>query len=413
MTIAEDWGGDETGQDGEVTLHIADEYFFPWSPDTPFLYDLTVGTTQGEEEQFDTVHSYFALRKWSCAPDARGVLRFCLNDKPILLNGLLDQGYWPEGLYTPPSDAAVERELSEVKALGYNLLRKHAKLEPQRWYYHCDKLGLVVWQDMVNGGSRYNLWFVTYLTNILQPLMRRLPDKAPLWGLLSRGSESSREEYRRELEDTVQALRCHPCVGCWVPLTRAGDSTMPPGQCRPPARWTIPVLWTKPADGTIRRRGVYSLHNYFYPLRVRPQTRTVALSEYGGIAWPMPARAAPQDLRLRHSQKPGGADRSVQKNAAGRSAAAAAKGAFGAGVHPADRRGGRGERPVYLRPHRHQAGRQRRPFGERRPCRRVCKGGKIKRLWRVLRSAPNAFSQKELLQEMPFAVAIPPVRRQF
>ena len=177
-----------------------------------------MGTTQGEEEQFDTVHSYFALRKWSCAPDARGVLRFCLNDKPILLNGLLDQGYWSEGLYTPPSDAAVERELSEVKALGYNLLLKHAKIEPQRWYYHCDRLGLVVWQDMVNGGSRYNLWFVTYLTNILQPLMRRLPDKAPLWGLLSRGSESSREEYRRELEDTVQALRCHPCVGCWVPF---------------------------------------------------------------------------------------------------------------------------------------------------------------------------------------------------
>ena len=148
VTIAEDWGGDEADQDGEVTLHIADEYFFPWSPDTPFLYDLTVGTTQGEEEQFDTVHSYFALRKWSCAPDARGVLRFCLNEKPILLNGLLDQGYWPEGLYTPPSDAAVERELSEVKALGYNLLRKHAKIEPQRWYYHCDRLGLVVWQDM-------------------------------------------------------------------------------------------------------------------------------------------------------------------------------------------------------------------------------------------------------------------------
>ena len=126
VTIAEDWGSDEADQDGEVTLNIPEEHFFPWSPDTPFLYDLTVGTTQGEEAGFDTVHSYFALRKWSCAPDVHGVLRFCLNDKPILLNGLLDQGYWPEGLYTPPSDAAVERELSEVKALGFNLLRKHA-----------------------------------------------------------------------------------------------------------------------------------------------------------------------------------------------------------------------------------------------------------------------------------------------
>ena len=295
VTIAEDWGSDEAGQDGTVTLHIADEYFFPWSPDTPFLYDLTVGTTQGEEEQFDTVHSYFALRKWSCAPDARGVLRFCLNDKPILLNGLLDQGYWPEGLYTPPSDAAVERELSEVKALGYNLLRKHAKIEPQRWYYHCDKLGLVVWQDMVNGGSKYNLWFVTYLTNVLQPLMRRLPDKAPLWELLSRGSESSRAEYRRELADTVQALRCHPCVGCWVPFNEGWGQYDAAGAVQA-IRALDDTRLVDEASGWYDQGGgdVYSLHNYFYPLRVRPQTRTVALSEYGGIAWPMPGHEPPR-----------------------------------------------------------------------------------------------------------------------
>ena len=295
VTIAEDWGSDEADQDGTVTLHIAEEYFFPWSPDTPFLYDLTVGTTQGEEEQFDTVHSYFALRKWSCAPDARGVLRFCLNDKPILLNGLLDQGYWPEGLYTPPSDAAVERELSEVKALGYNLLRKHAKIEPQRWYYHCDRLGLVVWQDMVNGGSKYNLWFVTYLTNVLQPLMRRLPDKAALWGLLSRGSESSREEYRRELEDTVQALRCHPCVGCWVPFNEGWGQYDAAGAVQA-IRTLDDTRLVDEASGWYDQGGgdVYSLHNYFYPLRVRPQTRTVALSEYGGIAWPMPGHEPPR-----------------------------------------------------------------------------------------------------------------------
>ena len=103
MTVVEDWGSDEADRDGAVTLHIPEEHFFPWSPDSPFLYDLTVGTTQGEEEQRDTVHSYFALRKWSCAPDAHGIMRFCLNGRPILLNGLLDQGYWPEGLYTRPA----------------------------------------------------------------------------------------------------------------------------------------------------------------------------------------------------------------------------------------------------------------------------------------------------------------------
>ena len=294
VTIAEDWGSDEADQDGEVTLNIPEEHFFPWSPDTPFLYDLTVGTNQGEEAEFDTVHSYFALRKWSCAPDAHGVLRFCLNDKPILLNGLLDQGYWPEGLYTPPSDAAVERELSEVKALGFNLLRKHAKIEPQRWYYHCDRLGLIVWQDIVNGGSAYNLWFVTYLTNALQPLLRRFPDGKAAYSLLSRAKPVGREEYAHELADTVQALRCHPCIACWVPFNE-GWGQFDAGKAVQALRALDGTRLVDEASGWFDQGGgdVHSLHNYFYPLRIRPQKRTVALSEYGGIAWPMPGHEPP------------------------------------------------------------------------------------------------------------------------
>ena len=295
VTIAEDWGSDEADQDGEVTLNIPEEHFFPWSPDTPFLYDLTVGTNQGEEAEFDTVHSYFALRKWSCAPDAHGVLRFCLNDKPILLNGLLDQGYWPEGLYTPPSDAAVERELSEVKALGFNLLRKHAKIEPQRWYYHCDRLGLIVWQDIVNGGSAYNLWFVTYLTNVLQPLLRRFPDGKAAYSLLSRAKPAGREEYAHELADTVQALRCHPCIACWVPFNE-GWGQFDAGKAVQALRALDGTRLVDEASGWFDQGGgdVHSLHNYFYPLRIRPQKRTVALSEYGGIAWPMPGHEPPR-----------------------------------------------------------------------------------------------------------------------
>lgn len=294
VTIAEDWGSDEADQDGEVTLNIPEEHFFPWSPDTPFLYDLTVGTNQGEEAEFDTVHSYFALRKWSCAPDAHGVLRFCLNDKPILLNGLLDQGYWPEGLYTPPSDAAVERELSEVKALGFNLLRKHAKIESQRWYYHCDRLGLIVWQDIVNGGSAYNLWFVTYLTNVLQPLLRRFPDGKACRRLLSRAKPAGREEYAHELADTVQALRCHPCIACWVPFNE-GWGQYDAGKAVQALRALDGTRLVDEASGWFDQGGgdVHSLHNYFYPLRIRPQKRTVALSEYGGIAWPMPGHEPP------------------------------------------------------------------------------------------------------------------------
>ena len=294
VTIAEDWGSDEADQDGEVTLNIPEEHFFPWSPDSPFLYALTVGTNQGEEAGLDTVHSYFALRKWSCAPDAHGVLRFCLNDKPILLNGLLDQGYWPEGLYTPPSDAAVERELSEVKALGFNLLRKHAKIEPQRWYYHCDRLGLIVWQDIVNGGSAYNLWFVTYLTNVLQPLLRRFPDGKAAYSLLSRAKPAGREEYAHELADTVQALRCHPCIACWVPFNE-GWGQFDAGKAVQALRALDGTRLVDEASGWFDQGGgdVHSLHNYFYPLRIRPQKRTVALSEYGGIAWPMPGHEPP------------------------------------------------------------------------------------------------------------------------
>ena len=295
VTIAEDWGSDEADRDGAVTLNIPEEHFFPWSPDSPFLYDLTVGTTQGEEESFDTVHSYFALRKWSCAPDAKGVLRFCLNDRPLLLNGLLDQGYWPEGLYTPPSDAAVVHELQTIKELGFNLLRKHAKIEPQRWYYHCDKLGLIVWQDMVNGGEPYRLWFVTYLTNVLQPLLRKLPDTAALRGLLSRRSEASREEYGRELEATVETLRGHPCIGCWVPFNE-GWGQFDAAQAVETLRTLDPDRLVDEASGWYDQRGgdVDSRHNYFYPLHLRPGRRTIALSEYGGIAWPMPGHEPPR-----------------------------------------------------------------------------------------------------------------------
>ena len=286
VTVAEDWGSDEADRDGAVTLHIPEEHFFPWSPDTPFLYDLTVGTTQGEEEQRDTVHSYFALRKWSCAPDAHGIMRFCLNGKPILLNGLLDQGYWPEGLYTPPSDGAVVRELQTIKELGFNLLRKHAKIEPQRWYYHCDKLGLIVWQDMVNGGGPYKLWFVTYLTNVFQPLLHRLPDARPLWGLLGRETEAGREEYARELEATVKALQCHPCVGCWVPFNE-GWGQFDAARIAKMVAKKDPTRPVDHASGWFDQKGgdFRSIHNYFRPLQVKLDgKRAFVISEYGGYA---------------------------------------------------------------------------------------------------------------------------------
>lgn len=267
----------------KITLAIPEAAFHPWSPESPFLYTVTATLAVG-----DRVESYFALRSWQAVRDGRGVLRFFLNGKPILLNGLLDQGYWPQGLYTPPSDAAVVKELEQVKALGFNLLRKHAKIEPQRWYYHCDRLGLVVWQDMVSGGTPSKLWFVTYLTNVLQPLLRKFPDGAPFYGLLSRPDAASRDLYREELNATVDALACHPCIGCWVPFNE-GWGQFDASKATARLRVLDPGRLIDEASGWFDQGGgdVDSRHNYFYPLRVRPGRRTVALTEYGGIAFPV------------------------------------------------------------------------------------------------------------------------------
>lgn len=267
----------------KITLAIPEAAFHPWSPESPFLYTVTATLAVG-----DRVESYFALCSWQAARDGRGVLRFFLNGKPILLNGLLDQGYWPQGLYTPPSDAAVVKELEQVKALGFNLLRKHAKIEPQRWYYHCDRLGLVVWQDMVSGGTPSKLWFVTYLTNVFQPLLRKFPDGALFYGLLSRPDAASRDLYREELNATVDALACHPCIGCWVPFNE-GWGQFDAAKATARLRVLDPGRLIDEASGWFDQGGgdVDSRHNYFYPLRVRPGRRTVALTEYGGIAFPV------------------------------------------------------------------------------------------------------------------------------
>ena len=310
-----------------VELSVAEPKL--WSPDTPFLYDLKV-TLRHDGRIVDQVRSYTAMRKFSTGRDRHNVPRLMLNDKPLFQFGPLDQGWWPDGLYTAPTDEALAYDVVKTKELGYNMIRKHVKVEPARWYYHCDKLGLVVWQDMVNGGSKYNLWFVTYLTNVLQPLMRRLPDKAALWGLLSRGAKAAGKNTAGSWK--IRCRRCadHPCVGCWVPFNEGWGQYDAAGAVQA-IRALDDTRLVDEASGWYDQGGgdVYSLHNYFYPLRVRPQTRTVALSEYGGIAWPMPGHEPPrrtygygtaksrEELTARY-----------KKIAAGHGAAAAAKRGF-------------------------------------------------------------------------------------
>lgn len=267
-----------------VTLTIPPEALHMWTPDDPFLYDLHVTLPSG-----DHVESYFAMREFGKMRDKQGVWRFSLNGKPIFLNGLLDQGYWPEGLYTPPSEEAMERDIRTAKAMGFNLLRKHVKVEPQRWYYLCDRLGMIVWQDMPNGGGRYNAWFVTYAINIFQPILRRFPDR--FYRLFARTDAAERTRYYEELAEMVEKLGNHPCIAAFVPFNE-GWGQFDAGKATELVRAHDPQK--RPVDeasGWFDQGGgdVDSIHNYFYPLKVRPsKSRVVALTEYGGIAWPCP-----------------------------------------------------------------------------------------------------------------------------
>lgn len=248
-----------------------------WSPEDPFLYDLLI--TAGE----DQVQSYFALRKFSLGVDERKHPRLMLNNRPYFFNGVLDQGYWPESLYTPPCDEAMIFDIREMKRLGFNMLRKHVKIEPLRWYYHCDRLGMVVWQDMVNGGGRINERLLTYMPNILPSVTRRIKDSH--YRIFSRTDARVREQWQEECLAAVGLLYNCPCIGLWVIFNEGWgqfDSLRITGLIRQmdPTRMIDHASgWCDQGGGDVR-----SEHNYFRALRVKEDKRPFVLSEYGGYS---------------------------------------------------------------------------------------------------------------------------------
>ncbi len=248
-----------------------------WSPDSPFLYDVKISY------QNDSVMSYFAMRKFSCGFDENGVQRLFLNNKPYFHNGLLDQGYWPESLYTPPSDAAMIYDILTAKNLGFNMLRKHAKIEPLRWYYHCDKIGMLVWQDMINGGSSYHMWFVTYFPTLLTSLSKKIKDN--YYHMFSRSDAYGREDFLQETKDTIQLLYNFPCVAMWV-LFNEGWGQFDALQVTNYAKSLDSTRTIDSTSGWFDQNvgDVKSLHIYFTPLRFKKEKRTVILSEFGGYA---------------------------------------------------------------------------------------------------------------------------------
>ena len=182
--------------------------FRAWSPESPYLYDMDV--RMGE----DSVKSYFAMRKFSVGIDSNGAPRLMLNNKPYFHNGVLDQGYWPDGLYTAPSDEAFIHDILTMKAYGYNTLRKHIKIEPMRFYYHCDRLGMLVWQDMPNGGELYKTAVVSL------PLLGigEISDGEANYARFGRANAEGRAQYYAELKEMVLQLYNCPCIAMWVPF---------------------------------------------------------------------------------------------------------------------------------------------------------------------------------------------------
>lgn len=252
-----------------------------WSPDNPFLYDLQI-LLDGRQVA-DGVESYFGMRKFSVAEDGRGIRRLCLNNRPLFQNGLLDQGYWPDGLYTAPTDEALKYDIEMAKKLGFNMIRKHIKVEPARWYYHCDRLGMIVWQDMINGGGKHRLFH-----HVLRPMIAsglRVNDRH--YRAAGRVEKANRDNFKKELKKMIDSLYNHPGIGMWVIFNEGwgqfdADEISAWVQRYDPSRYIDHASgWHDQGAGDVK-----SIHTYFFRLKMPPQDhRAVIISEYGGYSY--------------------------------------------------------------------------------------------------------------------------------
>lgn len=246
--------------------------FKPWSPESPFLYNVVFSCGK------DRVRSYFGMRKFSVGKDEKGMPRLFLNNKPYFHNGLLDQGYYPDGFLTPPSNEAMEYDVKTVKKMGFNMLRKHIKIEPLLWYHYCDVNGILVWQDMVNGGGKYGLE-----VSVLPFIGVNLDDTN--YKTFKRTDASQRESYYKELREMLDALYNCPCIAVWVPFNEGW------GQFDSAKAYKFIKEFdkTRVVDSTSgwHDRGVtdvISKHIYFTPIKVKAGAKPYVLSEFGGFS---------------------------------------------------------------------------------------------------------------------------------
>jgi hypothetical protein len=250
----------ESAAGKDIRLKLSDVQL--WSPKHPFLYDLVV-TLYKNGKQADEVKSYFGMRKIALGKDAQGITRLFLNNKPLFQYGPLDQGFWPDGLYTAPTDAALKSDIEKTKSWGFNMIRKHVKVEPQRWYYWCDKLGMLVWQDMPSGDAH---------------IRRNEPD-------IHRVAQSA-HDYKTELERMVNGHYNHPSIVTWV-LFNEGWGQFNTAGIAEFARKLDPTRLDDATTGWADR-GVGDMHDmHKYPgpamFPVEPGRASV-LGEFGGQA---------------------------------------------------------------------------------------------------------------------------------
>ncbi len=236
-----------------------------WSPDDPHLYSLTAVLKLGPKT-LDRVESYFGMRKISLGKDENGFTRVLLNNQPLFQIGPLDQGFWPDGLYTAPTDAALRYDIEMTRKLGFNMARKHVKVEPERWYYWCDKLGLLVWQDMPSGDKHIG---------------GDQPD-------IERSAESA-HQFEQELTALIEGRRNHPCIVLWVPYNEGWGQWDTPRIVDLVKKLDPSRLVDNASGWTDRRVGdVIDLHKYPGPGAPEPEKdRASVLGEFGGLGLPI------------------------------------------------------------------------------------------------------------------------------
>lgn len=268
--------GDKEIFTGEYTNEIQIKADFQlWSPENPKLYDIVI--TSGKDE----LRSYFGVRSFGQTVDEKGVARLTLNGKPYFFSGVLDQGYWSDGMLTHPNDQAIVDELKMLKDMGFNTVRKHIKLEPMRWYYHCDRLGLIVWQDFVNGGGEYKF------THIAAFPFLGFHHRDNDYKYFARENELGREEFALSVDETLDSLYNCVCIGLWTIFNEGWgqfDSEKWTKYVQEKDNTRIIDAVSGWHDQGEEKTTLKSLHTYYTPLKVPRDSRPVVLSEFGGYS---------------------------------------------------------------------------------------------------------------------------------